>query len=119
MKYKMKSHDAYGKAVNWYKKKERSNPLPASPDADDVVWVERLPVTSPVRTVVDLAGVLDDAGLEAVVRLARARRLVTVRALRSRSDEIGAVGRPAAARLRRLLTTIGSGRVEPSARMAG
>lgn len=87
--------------------------------ADDVVWVGRLPVTSPERTVVDLAGVLDDADLEAVVRLARARRLVTVRALRSRSDEIGAVGRPAAARLRRLLTTIGSGRVEPSARMAG
>ena len=86
---------------------------------DDVVWVGRLPVTSPARTVIDLAGVLDLEDLEAVVAVARTRRMVTVRALRGHLDEIGAVGRPGAARLRRLLATIGSGRVEPSARMAG
>jgi hypothetical protein len=88
-------------------------------DADETSWVGRLPVTSPVRTVVDLAGVLDFGELEAVVAAARSRRVVTVRALRDRLDEIGTVGRPGAARLRGLLATIGSGQVEPSARMAG
>jgi hypothetical protein len=88
-------------------------------DDDDVMHVGRLPVTSPVRTVIDLAAVLDDRDLGAAVAAAQSRRLVTVRALRRRLDEIGTVGRPGAARLAGLLAMIGSGRVEPSARMAG
>jgi hypothetical protein len=88
-------------------------------DGDDVASVGGLPVTSPVRTVIDLAGALTERDLEVLIHRARARRVVTVRALRTRLDEIGTLGRPGAARLGRLLATIGSGRVEPSARMAG
>ena len=75
-----------------------------------------LPVTSPARTIIDLAGVLADADLEARRSSARrARGLVTVRAVRVRLDEIGAVGRPGAARLRALLAAdrFGAGRTHP------
>jgi hypothetical protein len=88
-------------------------------DETDVVRVHRLPVTSPARTVIDLAGVLDDTDLALAVAGVVSRRLVTVRALGGRLDEIGTVGRPGSARLRALLVAIGSGGVEPSARMAG
>ncbi|MDQ1455876.1 MAG: hypothetical protein QOH28_1496 [Actinomycetota bacterium] len=88
-------------------------------DDHDVLRVERLPVTSPVRTIIDLAGVLGTDDLELALASARSRRLVTIRAVRGRLDEIGTVGRPGAARLRTLLAAIGSGRVDPSARMAG
>ena len=49
-----------------------------------------LPVTSPARTLIDLAGVLDDGELASVVTSVTVpRRLVTVRAVRTRLDEIG------------------------------
>jgi hypothetical protein len=88
-------------------------------DDHDVLRVGRLPVTSPVRTIIDLAGVLGTDDLELALASARSRRLVTIRAVRGRLDEIGTVGRPGATRLRTLLAAIGSGRVDPSARMAG
>jgi hypothetical protein len=88
-------------------------------DDHDVLHVGRLPVTSPLRTIIDLAGVLDAGELEVALASARTRRLVTIRAVRGRLDEIGTIGRPGAARLRTLLAAIGSGRVDPSARMAG
>jgi hypothetical protein len=88
-------------------------------DDQDALRVGRLPVTSPVRTLIDLAGVLGAGDLERALQSARSHRLVTIRAVRARLDEIGTVGRPGAARLRTLLAAIGSGRVDPSARMAG
>lgn len=88
-------------------------------DSVDVVDVGRLPVTAPARTIIDLAGVLDTRDLTGAVENARARGLVTFRALATRLDEIGSAGRPGAARLRALLAGIGPGAVDPSARMAG
>ena len=85
----------------------------------DVVRVHGLPVTTPVRTIVDLATVLAADDLRAALEHALARDLVTVRAVGAGLDEIGTVGRPGAARLRALLAAFGSGRVGPSARMAG
>ena len=85
----------------------------------DVVRVRRLPVTSPARTIVDLAGVLGDRDLAVALTSVTSRRLVTVRAVRTRLDEIGTVGRPGTARLRALLVALGRGGVESSARMAG
>ena len=85
----------------------------------DVVRVDGLPVTAPVRTIIDLAGVLGAAELEALVADVRARRPVTLREVRARLDAIGTAGRPGSARLRRLLPPIGSGRGGSSARMAG
>jgi hypothetical protein len=86
---------------------------------DDVVLVRGLPVTSPVRTIIDLAAVLGADELEAIVAAVRARRPVTLREVRARLDEIGTAGRPGSARLRGLLASIGSGPVGSSARMAG
>jgi len=86
---------------------------------DDVVRVHGLPVTSPVRTVIDLAGVLGDRELASAIQRARSRRLVTMRAVRARLDEIGSAGRPGAARIRALLAAFGSGRADASATMAG
>ena len=85
----------------------------------DVIRVAGLPVTTPARTIIDLAGVLDPHDLRAVVERARARPVVTIRAVCLRLDEIGGSGRPGIARLRALLVAVGSGPVEPSARMAG
>ena len=87
--------------------------------AGEVIYGDRLPLTAPVRTIIDLAGVLPAAELEIALDRARARGLLTVRALRLRLDEIGTAGRPGTARLRALLAVVGSGRVNPSARMAG
>jgi predicted transcriptional regulator of viral defense system len=88
-------------------------------DATDVAYMRGLPVTTPVRTVIDLAAGLGEHDLRPVVDRARTRGLVTVRAVSARLDEIGAAGRPGAGRLRAVLEAIGSGVVEPSARMAG
>ncbi|MCU1465204.1 MAG: hypothetical protein JWM72_1132 [Actinomycetia bacterium] len=85
----------------------------------DVVRVHGLPVTTPVRTLVDLAAVLAADDLRAALEHAFARDVVTVRALGTGLDEIGSTGRPGTARLRALLAAFGSGAVRPSARMAG
>jgi hypothetical protein len=87
--------------------------------AGDAAAVARLPVTTPVRTVVDLAGVLGAADLEAALGRALTLGLVTVGTLRCRLDELGTIGRPGAARLRGLLAAIGSDGADASARMAG
>jgi Transcriptional regulator, AbiEi antitoxin len=87
--------------------------------ARDVVRAGGLPVTSPLRTIVDLAAVLETADLDAAVAAACARGLVSGRALRARLAEPGTAGRPGLARLRALAPRIGSARGVPSARMAG
>jgi hypothetical protein len=91
----------------------------------DVVRIRSgLPVTTPMRTIVDLAAVLSTDDLRVALAHAVARGLVTVRAVATGLDEIGSAGRPGAARLRRLLAASGSGVggsgvARPSARMAG
>jgi hypothetical protein len=72
-------------------------------DDRDVHTVARLPVTSPVRTLIDLAAVLDDAALTAALRSASARRVVTAAAVARRLDEMGRSGRPGVSRLRGVL----------------
>ncbi len=88
-------------------------------DVQDVVRVEGLPVTSPARTIIDLAGVLAQGELELALASARSRRLVTARSVGIRLDQLGMLGRPGAGRLRALLEAIGSRGAEPSVRMAG
>jgi hypothetical protein len=86
---------------------------------DDVAWVRGLVVTTPVRTIVDLAGVLEPDDLERVLSRACVLRLVTVRAVLAHLDAVGSAGRPGAGLLRALLAPIGSVRVDRSVRMAG
>jgi hypothetical protein len=72
----------------------------------DVVHVEGLAVTSPCRTLVDLAGMVDDAELAVALASARLSGLVAVPALLACLDAIGAAGRPGAARVRRVAAGI-------------
>jgi hypothetical protein len=86
---------------------------------DDLTSVRGLTVTTPVRTIVDLAGVLAADELEAVLTRACTLPTVTVRAVLGRLDAVGSAGRPGASLLRALLAPIGSVRVDRSVRMAG
>lgn len=88
-------------------------------DAVDVACVGGVRVTTPVRTIIDLAAVLAPEDLVQVIARSRSRRLVTVRAVLDRLDVLGSSGRPGAALLRAVLTPIGSVWVDRSARMAG
>jgi hypothetical protein len=72
-------------------------------DDRDVRSVARLPVTSPARTLIDLAAVLDDAALGAALRSAYARRVATAETILRRLDALGRSGRPGVARLREVL----------------
>lgn len=69
----------------------------------DVRLLEAIPVTSPARTIFDLAGVLHPGRTERALDNALARRLTTVPALRQVTDELARQGRPGSALMRRLL----------------
>jgi very-short-patch-repair endonuclease len=60
-------------------------------------------VTRPVRTIVDLAGVLDEEALEVAFESARRLRIVTHERVAARLDEVGGRGRVGAAQLHRVL----------------
>jgi hypothetical protein len=67
----------------------------------DVVRHEGIPVTSPARTLADLAATMPDRALRRAVRNAVGERLVTLGQLAEVVDRLGR--RPGAARLRRIL----------------
>ena len=62
-----------------------------------------IPVTSPARTLIDLAGVLGDEDLEVAVEDAIHRGLTTPQSVARRLDALGGKGRPGSARLREIL----------------
>jgi very-short-patch-repair endonuclease len=67
-----------------------------------------IPVTSPARTLIDLAGLLDDEDLAAAVEDAIHRGLTTPMSVSRRLDALGGKGRPGVARLREILDDRGS-----------
>jgi very-short-patch-repair endonuclease len=69
---------------------------------------------TPARTLVDLAGVLDDEDLNAVVEDAIHRGLTTASAIARRLDVLGGKGRPGSGRLREILEDRGSQRAAAS-----
>jgi len=71
-------------------------------------------LTSPARTIVDLAGVLDDEDLTAVVEDAIHRGLTTPMSIRRCLDKLGGKGRPGTARLRAILDDRGKQRATMS-----
>jgi very-short-patch-repair endonuclease len=69
----------------------------------DVTFRDGMRCTNPVRTIIDLAGELNDEDLEAAFESARRQRLITVDAVRHRQVGLGRQGRAGSERLARLL----------------
>jgi very-short-patch-repair endonuclease len=72
-------------------------------DGNDLRLLKGVPVTSPARTVIDLAGRLDGEVLEAAVEDVLHRGLTTASTLERRLAALGGRGRPGAGRLERVL----------------
>jgi very-short-patch-repair endonuclease len=75
------------------------------PDSEIHV-VDGMRVTSPTRTVIDLASVLDASALRVAFESARRQRLTSVDKVRRQLDIIGGKGRPGAAKLESLLARL-------------
>jgi hypothetical protein len=74
--------------------------------ACDVRNVDGMRITSPARTVIDLASTLDATSLRIAFESARRRRLTTVEEVRRRVDGLGANGRCGLATLNALLSEL-------------
>jgi len=83
-------------------------------DVNDIRMLGPIRLTSPARTLIDLAGVLDDEDLTAVVEDAIHRGLTTPTAIERRLDVLGGTGRAGSARLRVILEDRGSQRAAAS-----
>ena len=83
-------------------------------DINDIRMLGPIRLTSPARTLIDLAGVLDDEDLTAVVEDAIHRGLTTPSAIERRLDVLGGTGRAGSARLRAILDDRGSQRAAAS-----
>jgi hypothetical protein len=79
-------------------------------DRNDIRMMGPIRLTSPARTFIDLAGVLDEEDLYVAVEDALNRGITTVQAIERRLDAIGGKGRPGSARLRSILEDRGSER---------
>jgi very-short-patch-repair endonuclease len=79
-------------------------------DVNDRRMLGPITLTSPARTIVDLAGVLDDEDLTAVVEDAIHRGLTTPMSIQRCLDTIGGKGRRGATRLRAILDDRGNQR---------
>jgi hypothetical protein len=91
----------------------------ASVEPVDVASWRGFAVTTPVRTLIDLAAVLAGPELGAAVRRAAALGLVTRGSLEARLGTLGGRGRPGTARLREFVRASYSAPRDLSARMAG
>lgn len=72
-------------------------------ERDDTTLRSGLPVTTVARTIVDLAAVLDDEGIENVIQSARRLRLTSIDAVATKLASLDGPGRSGAGRLRRVL----------------
>jgi very-short-patch-repair endonuclease len=80
----------------------------------DVTVFDAIPVTTPTRTLIDLAAVVSADVLEEALDDALRRRLTTVRRLRWRLAQLGTRGRPGAGRLEKLVVARAGGTVTES-----
>ena len=82
-----------------------------------VLRFERIPVTTPARTIFDLAGALHPGRTERALDNALARRLTTVASLRAVTDDLARQGRPGSGLMRRLLAERAGAYVPPESNM--
>jgi very-short-patch-repair endonuclease len=76
--------------------------------------IDGIPVTSPARTIFDLAGMVHPARVERLLDWCWAERLVDGRTLHRTLDELAERGRPGIATMRELLESRGPGYVPPA-----
>jgi very-short-patch-repair endonuclease len=81
----------------------------------DVAVVRSIPVTATARTIIDLAGVVDESSLEIALDDALRRRLTSMARLQWRLADLGGHGRKGTAAMRRLMAQRTSGPVPESA----
>ena len=74
----------------------------------DITQVDSIPVTSPSRTLLDLASVVDDGTLELAMEDALRRRLTSIPRLKWQLQRMGRTGRSGTARLRRVMEERGN-----------
>src|SRR5207245_7345 len=77
-------------------------------EPQDIRMVERIPVTSVPRTLIDLAGRLDGDELETILEQALHRGLTTLGALHRRVEALSGKGRAGSNNIRRLLNERGN-----------
>ena len=78
---------------------------------------ERIPVTSPSRTIFDLAGVLHPGRTERALDSALARGLTSIESLHRVTEELARQGRPGSSVMRRLLAGRDSNYVPPESNL--
>jgi hypothetical protein len=78
----------------------------------DVSRIGPLPITSPLRTAIDLTAMLEPDDLEIAIEAALRRRLFSTGQLRWRAEALLGTGRPGSSALRALLASPGLGRSE-------
>jgi hypothetical protein len=78
-------------------------------DRADRTVLDAIPITTPVRTLIDIAGRLEDLKLSAVMEDLIKRELVDPERLRARLDALRTSGRPGGGRLESLLDARGAG----------
>ena len=78
---------------------------------------ERIPVTSPARTIFDLAGVLHPGRTERALDNSLASGLTSIEALNRVTDELAGQGRPGSALMRRLLAERAGAYVPPESNL--
>jgi len=84
---------------------------------EHVQRVEGVPVTSPARTIFDLAGVLHPGRTERALDNALGRRLTTVAELHQVTADLSARGRPGSAVMRRLLAARDASYIPPESNL--
>jgi len=80
---------------------------------EDVTWLGRLPVTSPERTIIDLAAILTDHRLDFVLDRALSSGTVELTRLTEVFAVLGRRGKPGTTRIRRLLAKRDASYVPP------
>jgi hypothetical protein len=78
----------------------------------DIARLGPIALTSPLRTAIDLAAVVDADTLEIAIESALRRRLFSPGQLRWRADALTGTGRPGSTTLRKLLSRRGLGRTD-------
>jgi len=84
---------------------------------DHITLIRGLPITTPERTIIDLAAVLSEGHLERIVDNGLAARIIDLDRLHEVFSEVGRQGKPGTRMLRRILDARSTGYVAPESEL--